>query len=265
MTITKGLEWTFDTVASTYEKSRPGYPDELYKKLLDYIPLNEASSVIEVGIGGGQATLPILQTGCELTAVEYGAQLADLCREKFKSYPKFSVITGKFEDIGFEKNAYDLVFSASAFHWIPEEIGYTTVFSMLKSGGVFARFANHPYQDKANPALSEDIQRIYAKYYYKFHHKKQETPKEYDEEQAAQKALLAGKYGFTDIQYAMFFRTRTLSAEEYKTLLGTYSEHIAIEETIRAEFFSKIEESINDHGGKITIYDTIDLQLARKP
>ena len=47
-------------------------------------------------------------------------------------------------------------------------------------------------------------------------------------------------------------------------LLGTYSDHIAIEETIRNEFFSKIEEAINRHGGEITIYDTIDLQLARK-
>ena len=24
------LNWTFDTVADTYEKLRPGYPDELY-------------------------------------------------------------------------------------------------------------------------------------------------------------------------------------------------------------------------------------------
>ena len=47
-------------------------------------------------------------------------------------------------------------------------------------------------------------------------------------------------------------------------LLGTYSDHIAIEEKIRTEFFSKIEDVINRHGGEITIYDTIDLQLARK-
>ena len=48
-------------------------------------------------------------------------------------------------------------------------------------------------------------------------------------------------------------------------MLGTYSDHIAIEETMRNEFFSKIEEAINAHGGTITIYDTMDLQLARKP
>jgi len=39
---------------------------------------------------------------------------------------------------------------------------------------------------------------------------------------------------------------------------------IAIEENIRNEFFERIEEAINKHGGTITIYDTIDLQLAKK-
>ena len=50
-----------------------------------------------------------------------------------------------------------------------------------------------------------------------------------------------------------------------RMLLGTYSDHIAMEETLRTEFYSKIEEAINRYGGEITIYDTIDLQLARKP
>ena len=90
-------------------------------------------------------------------------------------------------------------------------------------------------------------------------------PTKYSEEQAIQRAGLAEKYGFVDIKYALFHRTRIFSANEYSTLLGTYSDHIAIEESIRKKFFSKIEDAINSHGGSITLYDTIDLQLARKP
>ena len=265
MSAIKGLEWTFDTVASTYEKFRPGYPDELYKMMFDYVTLNDSCYAAEVGIGGGQATLPILKTGCHLTAVEYGEELAKLCKEKFKEYHNFSVITNKFEDVNFADDTYDLVYSASAFHWIPESIGYTKVFSMLKSGGAFARFANHPYRDKGNLPLSEEMDRIYAEYYYKFYNKKQEVPKEYSEEQAIQRAKIAESYGFVDIKHALFHRTRTFLANEYITLLGTYSDHIAIEEGIRREFFSKLEDAINHHGGSITVYDTIDLQLARKP
>lgn len=259
------LEWTFDTVAYAYEKLRPGYVEELYHKLFEYAAISDSSRVVEVGIGAGQASLPILRTGCELTAVEYGEHFSELCAKKFKDYPKFSVITSKFEDTDFENNAFDLVYSASAFHWIPEKIGYEKVFSMLKSGGTFARFANHPYRDKGNPTLSQEIDLIYDEYYYTYHNRERETLREYDKDLARSRALIAEKYGFTDIEYAMFHRTRTFSATEYTSLLGTYSDHIVIEETIRNEFFSEIEKAVNKHGGLITIYDTIDLQLARKP
>lgn len=264
MPAVKGLEWTFDTVASVYEKLRPGYVDELYRTLFEYIPINETSNVVEIGSGGGQATLPLLKTGCRLTAVEYGEQFSELLKNKFREYHNFSVITGKFEDTKFKEDVFDLVYSASAFHWIEEKAGYETVFSMLKNGGVFARFANHPYRDKENPALSEEIDEIYDEYYNKFYNKKRQVLTEYSEKQAEERAMIASKYGFTDIKYKLFYRERVFSAKEYIRLLGTYSDHIAIEETTRAKFFSKIEEAINRHGGAITIYDTIDLQLARK-
>lgn len=45
----------------------------------------------------------------------------------------------------------------------------------------------------------------------------------------------------------------------FDTVASTY------EGSIRKEFFSKIEDAINSHGGLITLYDTIDLQFARKP
>jgi len=265
MPVTKGLEWTFDTAASAYEKLRPGYVPALYQTIFNYISIDETSNVLEIGSGGGQATAPMLTTGCQLTAVEYGEQFSMLLKEKFKEFPRFSVITDKFENTQFKDPVFDLVFSASAFHWIPEEIGYTKVRNILKHGGVFARFANHPYRDKGNAKLSAEIDAVYDEYYDSFHNKKREALTEYTEAQAKDCAWIAEKYGFTDIQYALFHRTRVFLAKEYVKLLGTYSDHIAIEETIRRKFFSKIEEAINRHGGTITIYDTIDLQLARKP
>jgi len=264
MPVFKGLEWTFDTVASTYEKMRPGYAEELYRTIFDYISIDENSNVVEVGSGAGQATAPLLKTGCRLTAVEYGEQFGELLKSKFQEYPNFSVITGKFEETELEENTYDLVFSASAFHWVPEKIGYEKVYSILKKGGVFARFANHPYRDKGNPELSKEIDKVYEEYYYKYHNKERRSLMEYSEEDAKDRAMIAEKYGFTDIRYALFYRQRVFTAKEYVQLLGTYSDHIAIKESIRTAFFAKIEEAIHNHGGTITIYDTMDLQLARK-
>lgn len=260
MPVIKGLEWTFNTEAERYEKMRPGYVPELYKDIFNFIPIDNTSNVVEIGIGGGQATLPILQTGCRLTAVEYGDNLAEICRNKFREYPDFSVVTGKFEDFDYGDNAYDLIYSASAFHWIPEEIGYSKVFAMLKSGGVFARFANHPYKDKGREELHEALQEVYSVYM-----PGSRSDDEYSEDDARKRAEIALKYGFVDICYKLYYRTRTFTSKEYTSLLGTYSDHIAIEENIRNKFFSEIEKVIDDFGGLITIYDTIDLQLARKP
>ena len=39
----KGLEGTFDTVVSKYEKMRPGYAPELYQTIFDYAPIGEDS------------------------------------------------------------------------------------------------------------------------------------------------------------------------------------------------------------------------------
>ena len=260
MPVIPGLGWTFDTVAATYEKLRPGYVDALYQDIFAYRPLDASSRAVEVGIGGGQATGPILATGCAVTAVEPGANFCALCREKFAAYPGFTAVNARFEDVDLPPESCDLVYSASAFHWVPEEIGYRKVFDILRPGGAFARFANHPFKDKGRPGMHEALQEVYAIYM-----PGSLVPNEYSEEQAARRAAIAAKYGFTDIQHRLYRRTRDFTAAEYVQLLGTYSDHIAIEEKTRGRFFREIGEAIDRLGGRITIYDTIDLQLARKP
>ena len=54
--IINSLEWTFDTVASAYEKLRPGYVEELYHKLFEYAAISDSSRVVEVGIEIGRAS-----------------------------------------------------------------------------------------------------------------------------------------------------------------------------------------------------------------
>ncbi len=43
MPVIKGLEWTFNTQAHNYEKMRPGYVNELYKDIFNYIPIDKSS------------------------------------------------------------------------------------------------------------------------------------------------------------------------------------------------------------------------------
>ena len=265
MPVIQGLGWTFDTVADAYAKLRPGYVDALYQDIFDYCPLDAFSRAVEVGIGGGQATRPILETGCAVMAVEPGESFFELCRKRFAAYQNFSTITGKFEDVTFPPECCDLVYSASAFHWVPEEIGYRKAFDMLKPGGAFARFANHPWRDKGNPTLAAALDEAYAQYYHTYYRSVPKLEDEYTEAQAIRRAEIAAKYSFVDIQHHLYRRTRTFTAAEYVQLLGTYSDHINLPDDVRLPFFQAVEDAINTNGGTIAIYDTIDLQLARKP
>lgn len=259
MPVIKGLEWTFDTKAELYEKMRPGYSDKLYREIFRFCPLNQASSALEIGIGAGQATEPVLKSGCKVTSVERGAHFTDICNKKFSSYPHFTCINSRFEDFDAQENSFDLIYAASSFHWIDEEFGYRKVHSLLKKGGAFARFANHPYKDKENEAMEDAIQKVYARYM-----PDSKMSDEYTMEAAVNRAKIAEKYGFCDIEAHIFRRVRTFTAEEYTDLLGTYSDHIAIEENTRMKFFSEIRDVINSYGGVKRIFDTMDLALARK-
>ncbi|MFR6331961.1 MAG: hypothetical protein ACLUOI_26260 [Eisenbergiella sp.] len=70
---------------------------------------------------------------------------------------------------------------------------------MLKSGGAFARFANHPYKDKGREDIHEALQRIYAVYM-----PDSSVPEEYSDADAKRRAEIAYKYGFTDIVYKLY-------------------------------------------------------------
>lgn len=254
------LETTFNTVYSEYDKWRPTYVKELYDDIFAAKEIDASSNVLKIGIGTGQATLPFLEKGCALSAIELGSELAQYVKQKYLDYSRFDVINTAFQDYECRPNSFDLVFSATAFHWIPEEIGYPKVHEILKSGGVFARFANHPYKDKGREALHQAIQKLYSVYMPRV-----AEHKEYCEDDARKLAETASKYGFVNSTYHLYRRTRTFTAKEYTCLLGTYSDHIAIEERTRKKFFAEIEGVINDFSGEITVYDTLDLQLARKP
>lgn len=260
LAITPGLGWTFDTQAAAYDRWRPTYVAALYRDIFEYMPLGAGSRALEIGIATGQATRPILDAGCRVTAVEPGAQLAALARHNFAGYPGFEVLVARFEDCPLPEGAFELAYSASAFHWVPEQQGYQKVFRALKPGGAFARFANHPYPAPEDAELNADIQRAYARYM-----PGNRLGQPYTAQAAQARAQLAAKYGFCDIEYHIYRRRRVFSAQEYVALLGTYSDHIVLAEAERTGFMREVEAAINRHGGYFALDDTIELGLARKP
>ncbi|MCL2818071.1 MAG: class I SAM-dependent methyltransferase [Clostridiales bacterium] len=252
----------FNEDVLNYDKSRPRYCDELFSDIIKRAELGAGKSCLEIGCGTGQATEPFLRTGSSVIAIELGDKMAAYARMKFENYDNFQVINMDFEnyDCG---GKFDLIYSASAFHWINEETGYPKVFDMLKNGGTLALFWNRTIPT-ADP-LQMKIYEVYKKYrdytdYVDFDSLEESLAGQYENI----KKTIAG-YGFVDIESNLYKSTRILNADKYISLLNTYSNHVSIPEPAKSRFFSEIKEAIISFGDIIKIYDTMDLYLARKP
>ena len=254
------LRFTFNEDVINYDRMRPTYGQKIFDDIINYSELNNLKSALEVGIGTGQATLPILKTGCKVTAVELGKNMAEYVKQKFLEFGNFEVFNLDFERFSAEDDTYDIIYSATAFHWIPEEIGFTKAYRLLKPNGTIALFWNHPFVNRQDEALHNEIRRIYEKY-----RPNGQAPVEFDESMCSKYADILNEYGFKNIETRIYRQTRGLSADEYISLLNTYSDHRTLDIDIKNGLENEIKKAINKLGGELVIYDTIDLYLARKP
>lgn len=254
------FEDTFDHAAMDYDQSRPAYVKEIYEDIFRYQPITPHSHVLEIGLGTGKASRPVLDTQCCFVGIEPGEQLANLARKRYQDYRNFTLFNQTLQEFSGSDTAFDLIYAATAFHWIPERYGYSRVYDLLKPGGAFARFAYHAGTDKGREAMTAEIQEIYSKYLH-LH----EPPKEYGREDAKDLAETASRYGFCDTAYRLYSVTKDFTADEYMALLRTYPNHMKAEEADRKMLFEGIHSAINNHGGIMTVYYTMDLELARKP
>lgn len=245
---------TFDKIPEDFDKYRPRYCGELFEELTRKCELGPNKKVLEIGPGTGQATEPILKTGCDYTAIELGENFTAFMQEKFASYSNFHIINADFEKHDFEKDAYDLVYSAATIQWIPEQIAFSKTYDMLKPGGYLAMFMTRADENSLNQELRGEIDQVYQKY---FHVKQQYTCQMHYEN--------ATDYGFTNYTYQEWKKQRELDVEAYISYISTHCMHITLEEPNKSNFYNGIRDAFMKCGNKINIIDTIPLYLVQKP
>jgi len=263
----------FDDIVENYDKMRWDYPNELYADIFEYMGAVHKIA-LEIGAGTGKATTPILNAGYDVTAVEMGENMSAFMLEKFKEYTNFNVITSTFEDAVLNDNSYDLVYAASAFHWVDANIGCPKVFRLLKNGGVFALFRNNAVQNEGNETY-DDIQTVYEKHYYS-QHKSDKRPIKISqmkyEDYLKPAEIYRGfrfenmeQYGFTDITMKLYNASRIYGADEYIALMDTMSDHRALTEENRTALYTELKEVILKHGGQLKMDYIFQLYMGRKP
>ena len=126
----------------SYHATRPGYPDWVFDILHERCHLSDGTATFEIGAGTGTATRRLLDLGASpLLAIEPDFRLATFLRETIQD-KALSVSVSAFEDAALEKASFDLGVSATAFHWLNEEMALIKIAELLRPGGWWAMVWN---------------------------------------------------------------------------------------------------------------------------
>ena len=128
----------FDRVAADYDAYRPGYPDAIVDVALQRGGLAAGARVLEVGCGTGKLTELLAARRLEVDAVDPGEAMIAAARQRVGDAANVRFHQGRFEDLALPEDAYDAVFSATAFHWVEPEVGWAKAAAHLRDRGLLA-------------------------------------------------------------------------------------------------------------------------------
>ncbi|HEU5417463.1 MAG TPA: class I SAM-dependent methyltransferase [Streptosporangiaceae bacterium] len=179
--------------------------------------------------------------GCGSTGLELGAELAAAARANLAEFAGVQVINADFET--WQPPAgqrYDLVYAATAWHWIDPALGYRRACELLRPGGHLALWGQlHVFPDGGDPIFGE-LQDTYdeigegqdGELYYR----PGETP------DASAEIEASGLFG--DVAVRRYDWEVRYDADGYLALLDTFSGHIAMAGWQRDRLYGEIRRRL---------------------
>ena len=251
----------FGEVAELYARVRPGYSPGVFDDVVGLSGIPAAGHILEIGPGTGQATAPLAARGFRIDAVEPDEPLATEARRRLSPSSGVHFHIARFEDWRLPAEPFDLVFAATAFHWLDPAVKYVKAAAALKTGGALAIINTH-HVAGGTQAFFEAVQPCYASHV---------TGAKGDLRLPVAEALPPDTAGIIASRLFMEPKVRTYSwqasytAVQYTDLLSTYSDHIAMLPEDRAALFDCMTALIDTRfDGTITKQYLTELVVAKK-
>lgn len=151
-------EWNYSELAKPYLQ-RPAYSTDALESLFKSMFLSTSSiiRVCDIGAGIGHLTIPLLDRGFRVDAVEPNNEMRDLGKKRTQNYDTvlWSEATGEFT----QKSDvyYDVVTFGSSFNVTDRRLALNEAARILKPEGWFVCMWNHR---DLNDSLQQDIEKI---------------------------------------------------------------------------------------------------------
>ena len=257
----KDPRFSFDEAFREYDEVRPGYPKELIEDIIQISGIRKGGKILEVGCGTGQATLAFAGLGYSMLCLDIGRKLVEVAREKCQDYPNVELLCRSFEDWEPEKKTFDLLISATAFHWIQPEVGYPKAKEVLKDTGYIALFWNlHP---TPYTAFFKDVQRVYRQVVPEW--RAPIDTQEFEKTIRERKTFISKTGLFKKVQAKRYPWLKVYSTKQYLKLLNTFSDHRSLEASKRDQLYAGIRNLIEEeYGGSIVRPYLSVLYIAKK-
>jgi SAM-dependent methyltransferase len=243
----------FDRVAALYDRVRPGYPAAMFDDLAE---LAGPGRVLEIGCGTGQATIGLARKGYSVLAVELGPRLAAVAAERLAPFDAVRVEVGDFDRWRTDEPGFDIVFAATAFHWLDPATRDRRTAALLRPGGALATVGTFHIAG-GTTEFFVDVQACYRRY-------DPDTPANLRPQPASAIPFdthvgpCYDRPVFRRYEWSVGYRTA-----DYLDLLRTYSPSLAMAPLAREGLLRDIGALIDGrYGGRITKRYLTELRVA---
>ena len=236
----ESLRETFETAAGRYDAARPEYPPALIDDVVSLAALEPGARLLEICCATGMATRPFLERRFTVTCVELGAQLAECARANLAGFP-VTIDVAPFESWQGEPGSFDLVFAATAWHWLDPSNRYEKAHGLLRRGGSLAFWsAEHAFPEGFDPFFTE-LQEVYDEIGESH---EGEWPPAPPERIADDSAEIEASGLFEDVRVRRYVWMCSYTADEYVALLDTFSGHIAMGDAKREHLYAEVRRRL---------------------
>ena len=135
---------SFDSAAAEYDAARPSYPEAIYT-ILDAHSDGLANKVVgDGGTGTGVVARQLLEH--EALVIAFDPALGML-RRALRRTPGLPALIAEAGALPLRAHVLDLLCFGQSWHWVDQRRGATEAARVLKSGGWWAAWWNHPWAD----------------------------------------------------------------------------------------------------------------------
>jgi SAM-dependent methyltransferase len=135
---------SFDSAAAEYDAARPSYPEGVYA-ILDAHTGGLANKVVgDGGAGTGVVSRQLLERDADVIAFDPGIGMLRRARART---PELRTVVAEAGAIPVRSKALDLLCFGQSWHWVEQKRGASEAARVLKPGGWWAAWWNHPWAD----------------------------------------------------------------------------------------------------------------------